>query len=101
MKKIVVTLALLAVSMNANAGKPEKAGKTFAQITACHLAGKINKSEKAEADFAVIGKYKVATRGEWWKKQMKKTQMKEFKRLDDTNKLELGIMCGIIEDKYL
>lgn len=100
MKRLIIALAL-AIPMTANAGEPQQSGKTFAQITACHLAGEIDAGEKAEANFAVIAKYKIGKKGEWWKGQMKKSQKKEFRRLDDTNKLELVIMCGIIKKKWL
>ncbi|WP_210447268.1 hypothetical protein [Vibrio crassostreae] len=100
MKKLLIALAIMA-PMSANAGAPANAGKTFAQITACHLAEELDGGEKAGANFAVIEKYKVGKKGEWWKNQMKKAQKKEFRRLDDTNKLVLAIMCGIIRDKYL
>ncbi|MDO6762136.1 hypothetical protein [Agarivorans sp. 1_MG-2023] len=100
MKKIIVLLAL-ATPMLANASEPKDAGKTFAQITACHLAGEIDKSDKDAANFKVIARYKIAGRNHWWKKDMKKAQKKEFRRLDNTNKLELAIMCGIIENKWL
>lgn len=100
MKKLIIALAL-ATPMTANAGQPEEAGKAFAQVTACHIAGKIGRSEKDRANFAVIAKYKVGDKGKWWKGVMKKAQKKEFKRLDDTNDLELAIMCGITKDKWL
>lgn len=88
------------VSPLAFAKSPKDVGKIFAQITACHLAGELSKGEKVKADFAVIDRYKVASKGDWWKKQMNKGQLKELQRLEDTNKLELAIMCGIIEDKW-
>ncbi|MCX2760057.1 hypothetical protein OQJ65_17120 [Vibrio sp. Sgm 22] len=101
MKKTLLTAALEIVQpMTAHAGAPRDAGKTFAQITACHIARKLDRDEKVAADFAVIKKYKIAKKGDWWKGRMEDGKREEFKRLNKTNDLELGIMCGIIKNKW-
>lgn len=96
-----MALLVLNTSVAEAKGKPAKAGKTLAQITACNIAGKLTGSQKDRANIAVIKKHKIAEKSEIWKAIMNNAKKEEFRRLDDTNPLELGIMCGIIMDKYL
>lgn len=94
-------ILLLLVAIPVHAKPPEKIGKIFAQSVACHVAGNIEKSEKVAIDIRVIERYKVASQNNWWKSRMKAGKKKEFRRLNDTNKLELGIMCGILKDRWI
>ena len=63
--------------------------------------GEFNKVEKAAIDLKIIDHYEVATQSKKWKKRMKKGRNKEFRRLDGIGDIEKGIMCGVIEKKWL
>ncbi|PMH39291.1 hypothetical protein BCU70_12960 [Vibrio sp. 10N.286.49.C2] len=97
---LIVTI-LATTNVSAKDRKAEEVGKEFAQVTACHLAGKYNTGTKNILNLRIIDDNNVDKKGGWWKVGMKAGQNKEFKRLDNTNDLELAIMCGILKDRYL
>lgn len=100
MKKILI-IALLLMPLSAQAKSPENIGRLFADVVACRVAGDFSKREKAAIDLEIIDHYNIAKKDRRWKKRMERGKEKEFRRLHGLGPIEKGIMCGVIEDKWL
>lgn len=100
MKKLLLVGVLFAPTP-VLAKSPEDVGRIFADVVACHVSGKFNKIEKAVIDLKVIDRYDVAEQSKKWRKRMERGRKKEFRRLDDIGLIEKGIMCGVLEKKWL
>ena len=100
MKKLILIAALL-TPLSASAKSPKEVGRLFADVVACTLSGEYTEGQKVAIDLAIIEKYKVVHKGEWWKGQMEKGKHKEFARLEGLGEFEKKLMCGIIKDEWL
>ncbi len=100
MKKLVLAVALLA-TFPAAAKSPEDIGRTFADLTACHIAGDITRAQKTIMNLKMIDRYNIVEKGTFWKKRMEAGQLKEFDRLNGIKPLEKALMCGILKDRWL
>ncbi len=100
MKKLLLIGALLAPAY-AHAKSPEDIGRLFADVIACHVAGEFTKAEKASIDLKIISHYDIPGKDRRWKQRMEKGRNTEFRRLENLGPIEKGIMCGVIENKWL
>jgi len=101
MKKLLLLVAVAAISSPVMAKSPEAIGTIFAQVDACKIQGYINKPQSKLIKLKVTDKYNVIKKSKSQKNRITKGQFKEFERIKKQGDLGRAIKCKVLENKWL